>query len=86
MIERYQVYAAIDGERAYQDAGRGNAATDRLTVTVGEGIVLIEAYVDKARAAFAGPHPQGRAEALDIIRKVAALAVLTMEHNGAPRR
>lgn len=83
---RAEVYAAIDSERDYQDAQKGNAQTDRTTVTVGEGVLLMEAYLEKAKAAFAGPHPKGREDALSIIRKITALGVLTLEFNGAPPR
>jgi hypothetical protein len=81
---RSAVYAALDGERDYQDAGSGNAATDNVdSNTVAGALVLLDQYVQKAKAAYAGVHPAGRIEALSIIRKVTAIGVRAMEVNGA---
>jgi hypothetical protein len=87
MATRKEVYDAIDTERDYQDKGLGNAETDRPGILpVGEGILLLEEYANKARVAWSGPHPSGREEALRIIRKVAAIAVRTLEDHGVEKR
>lgn len=81
---RADVYAAIDGERNFQDACQGNAARDNVDDNrdLGSLILLIDTYVGKTKAAFAGQHPAGKQEALDQLRKVAALAVHAMERHG----
>lgn len=87
MIERSEVYAAIDSERAYQDAQKGNAVSDLpRTYSTAEWLNVIATYVRKAQDAWSGPHPTGREESLQVMRKIAALAVVCMEQNGAPRR
>lgn len=81
---REKVYEALDGERAYQDNRNGNAARPKINDNraLGDLILLMDVYVGKAKAAFAGPHPAGRTEALHAIRKVAALGVLAKELHG----
>ena len=88
MKTRNEVYAAIDSERNYQDARRGNSARTDLDDNrdLGSMILLIEEYLGKTRTAFSGPHPAGKAAAVEQLRKVAALAVLAMEYHGAPLR
>jgi hypothetical protein len=85
---RSEVYAAIDGERNYADQCMGSSARADVhdNRDLGSMILLIEAYVDKAKEAFAGPHPAGREAALHQIRKAAALAVGCMEYHGALKR
>lgn len=85
---RSEVYAAIDGERAYQDARRGNSARANVDDNrdLGSMLTLIDVYVGKAKDGFSGPSPAGRETALHQLRKVAALAVLAMEYHGAPTR
>ena len=89
---RTQVYEAIDSERDYQDRMEGNAkggdAPENPEAGMGlhKGVVLMQAYMDKLVAACALPFPQCRDESLNILRKVVALGVKTMEQNGAPRR
>lgn len=83
---RHQIFAAIDGELDFQDAGKGNSETDRTTTTVGDGVALIQAYANRAIVDFSGIHPAGREAALHTIRKIAALCVRTMIENGAPIR
>lgn len=77
-------FNAIDGERAYQDNRSGNSARAKTedNRSLGDLILLTDVYVGKAKAAFAGPHPTGKVEALNQLRKVAALGVLAMELHG----
>lgn len=88
MPNRSEVYAAIDSERNYQDARKGNSARENIDDNrdLGSMILLVDAYLGKAKASFAGPSPEGRTAALHDLRKVAALAVLAMEYHGAYAR
>lgn len=82
---RADVYAAIDSERAYQNAlgpERRDARENRFTV--GEWLVMMKTYVDKALVAWTD-NP-GTDAAVNAIRKVAAIGVGAMEEHGAPRR
>lgn len=81
---RETAFKAIDGERAYQENRAGNSARTKVddNRSLGDLILLTDVYVGKAKAGFAGPHPAGKIEALNQIRKVAALAVLIMELHG----
>lgn len=89
---RNKIYDVIDGERDYQDAGKGNAAphpegkrsaSDGLSL--GEGILCMERILDEARAAWY-KGPEGQTLAMPFIRKTAAVAVQLMEHFGAVPR
>lgn len=84
---RSMVYAAIDSERNYQDAGAGNAArhpNQPKSMTPGEHILCMEKCLADARDAWY--KPDGGTACLDFIRKVTALGVQCMEHHGAPPR
>ena len=86
---RIDAYLAIDTERDYQNAGAGNARRDppserTAPLTLGESILVIEKLLGDA--CFAWYTPGGRADALDHIRKIAAVAVACMETHGAPKR
>jgi hypothetical protein len=86
MTDRSEVYSVIDGERAYQDGGKGNAKRhDGMPkMTPGEFLLCMEKCLADARDAWY--KPDGGKNALPFIRKVAALGVQAMEHYGAPRR
>lgn len=84
---RADVYAAVDSERDYQDAGRGNAKRHdnaKPEMTPGEYILCMEKCLSDAREAWY--HPDGGANCLPFIRKVTALGVSAMELYGAPLR
>ena len=92
MISRQQVYEAIDSERNYQDKiwAENNPInplhpTDPRPLAIGEEILLLEEYVLKARFVWS---KESRPEigALDDMRKIAAIAVRSMETWGAPKR
>jgi len=92
MIPRSEVYAAIDSERDYQDRvwAENNPAnpthpTDPRPLSIGEDILLIEEYARRARAKWTG-ELRPEIGALDIIRKIAGIAVRCMETHGAPKR
>jgi hypothetical protein len=85
--ERSAVYAAIDTERDYQDARwpQQNAPDAPNPLTIGEFILLLEEYVEKARVEWAmEKKPEQRT--LHFIRKAAGIAVNCMEQHGAPKR
>ncbi len=83
MPYRSEVYAVIDGERDYQDAGRGNAKRHD-GMTPGEFILCMEKCLQDARVAWYAPN--GGVACLDHVRKVSALGVQCMEVHGAPAR
>lgn len=83
---RQEVYAAIDTERQYQDAGVGNAKRHEAMppMTPGEHILCIEKVLNDAREAWY--KPDGGVHCLPHLRKAAALSVQCMERYGAPIR
>lgn len=86
-MSRENVYAAVDSERDYQDAGRGNAKrhdNEDPQMRPGEYILCIERCLVRARETWY--HPDGGVKCLEDIRKVTALGVAMMELYGAPPR
>ncbi len=88
-MNRADVYRLIDGERSYQDQ-KWNADT---TISGGtHGIeawyVFIEDYINEAKHILARlPKQIGDVRAMEIMRKVAAMAVCAMEqHDTLPRQ
>lgn len=88
MTTRAEVYAAIDGERTYQDS-RWNAetTTSEGKHTFEEWIVYIEDYLAEAKHVLSR-HPAQTAQptVANIMRKVATMCVACMEQHGAPKR
>lgn len=80
-MKRGKVFGVITGERMYQDAQQENGRFEKVVHTVGEELLLMKRYLDKAIAKYADNF--GDAPALHGIRKVAALAVRCMENHGA---
>ncbi len=81
MILRSEVYAAIDGERSFQD----EVWPDGDSQSLGEFILMLESYVSQAREQWrAVAEPEINAH--HSMRKIAAIAVQCMEKHGAPRR
>ena len=91
-VKRTEVYAAIDSERDYQmqtwptslDPGEDEPKDNPHTV--GEDILLMEEYIERARKAWTEVYDSSDMEALHMIRKVAGIAVRCMENHGAPKR
>lgn len=83
-IIRRLAFDAINSERAYQEhmfTKEGyHTATDR---SLDEFILYIKQYADEAGALTTHGDEE---EALNFVRKVAALCVGCMEKHGAPRR
>lgn len=86
MASRQEVYAALDSERAYQDAGKGNALRHEgmPAMTPGEYLLCMEKCLSDARTVWYAP--DGGNKCLEHVRKVAALGVAVMELYGAPKR
>lgn len=85
---REEVYAAIDGEREYQDQKWGNTKSSNEPGdgerTVDEFALYISVYADKLRM-LAGEFADPQAK-LNIIRKVGTLCVNAMEQHGVVER
>jgi hypothetical protein len=86
MTARSEVYKAIDTERDYQDAKWGPTESAGLH-SITEFLVFIRDYTEEAlhiesRESMRTADPK----ALEIMRKVAGLAVACMEQHGAPER
>ncbi len=80
---RDEVYAAIDGERDYQNS-LGPNRTDSAFHTVGDYITMLASYQRKLEDAWT--LNAGTQEALRVMRKIAGIAVHCMEDHGAPKR
>lgn len=87
-MERQEVYAAIEGERSYQDS-RWNVGTTPTEGkhTVTEWLAYIADYVREGmtQVTRAGD-PEASQAALNTIRKITGLGVACMEQHGAPLR
>ena len=84
-LTRQKVYEIIDGERAYQDSlGAERREPREFTHTVGEFLTMLRVYARRADSAWTD-NP-GDTAALDVVRKIAGIAVRCMEEHGAPPR
>ncbi len=78
---RDDAFKAVREEREYQDQAWDDVRT------VGEYLVFMRHYLGKAEAALTeNPYPQAEFESLDEIRKIAALGLAALEHNGVVHR
>ncbi len=82
-MTRTQVYELIDGERDYQD-NLPSSRTDGVDRTVGDYITMLQYYNQKLIEAWT-MNP-GNEQALDVMRKVAGIAVHCMEDWGSTPR
>ena len=91
MTPRYLVYAAIDSEREYQVRKAEEVSgpgTGEHRHSIEEYALYIDDYVRELKTQLSrtwtadGTVP----DALHTVRKIAALAVVCMEQNGAPKR
>jgi hypothetical protein len=88
-MSRQDVYAVIDGERAYQDSRWGGSASNGRPGagerTLDEYCLYIVGYADDLK--HIASHEPDPIKKLEFVRKVAALCVACMEEHGAvPRR
>ncbi len=82
-MNRSIVYDLIDGERDYQDS-LPSTRTDGASRSVGDYITMLQHYQTLLIAAWT--NNPGDLQALDVMRKVAGIAVHCMEDHGAPAR
>lgn len=80
-LPRTEVYKALDGERAYQDAKWNTANRRKPTECY---LLYMKAILDEAIQDIS--HNAGDIGALDKLRKVTALGVACFEDNGVPFR
>ncbi len=80
-LPRTEVYRAIDGERAYQDAKWDTTNRRKPTEAY---LTYMKSYLDEAFYEIS--HTAGDTGALDKLRKVVALGVACFEDNGVPLR
>ncbi len=78
------VIDAINGELAYQSTLQGSGRADAVEHGVAGQLVTLSVYTNEAMVAWA-KHP-GDDDALDALRKVAAIAVRALEQYGCPKR
>jgi hypothetical protein len=84
-MERSDVYKLIDGERDYQDSlGPDRREPRETSHSVGAYVTMLSAYTHKAVLAWT--ENPGDRSALDVVRKIAGIAVRCMEEHGAPPR
>lgn len=81
-MDRSNVYKLIDGEREYQNSRPPRPKSDSET-SVAEWLNYMQHHMLVATEAVYFLDEQ---EALESIRKIAALAVACMEHNDTPAR
>lgn len=82
-LTRKEVYEVIDTERNYQD-NLGPDRTNHQPHTVGNYITMLQHY--QGQLVTAWTLNAGDEKALDIMRKIAGIAVHCMEVHGAPKR
>ncbi len=87
-VTREQVYKAIDSERDYQDSKWGSTLSGGRPGngfrTTDEYVAYIVGYTNEL--VQVASHFGDETAKLNVVRKVAGLAVACMEQNGAPQR
>lgn len=83
MPNREHVYIVIDTEREYQDK-LGSERTDGTDHTVGDYVTMMQHYQNELVRAWT--LNAGDDAALEVMRKIAGIAVHCMEDHGAPVR
>jgi hypothetical protein len=88
MLNREEVYKALDSERDYQDLRWNEKTTStKGKHSVAEFVLFMEDYLAEARKFLSrNPEPEASELALANVRKIAAMGVACMEQNGAPMR
>lgn len=79
-----EVIAAINGELAYQATLPEQGRSDNRETTVEGQLVTLQTYT--RRAVDAWTTNRGDEQALDALRKVAAIAIRALLKHGCPRR
>ncbi len=83
--KREAAYDAIDSERAYQDGLWPSHVDQQTPLTPGEELLLLEEYLAAAREVWVGER-RPEVKTLNVIRKIAGIAVRCLETHGAPPR
>jgi hypothetical protein len=88
MTSRHEVYAAIDGERLYQDTRWNPETTPSNGIhPVGSWLTFIRSYLREAEDILSrNADPKASEGALDILRKIVGMGVACMEQNGVVHR
>ena len=81
-MERNDVYKMIDGERNHQDT-RWHGEIPDSEKSVAEWLTYIEIHLNKAKTSV---YNLDKIEALNELRKIAALSVCALEVHGCPPR
>lgn len=85
MTSRAEVYAALDGERAYQR--KWEKSESRGQHSLSEWFAYMEDYIAEAKHILAREMQQDDyPKVTHILRKVTAMGVAAMEQHGAQRR
>lgn len=79
-FSREEVYTAVDSERSYQETLTRNDVTDQRPL---EQLALIETIIQRAKAEW---YDNPGAFNMNYMRKIAGVAVRSMEQWGAPKR
>ncbi len=87
VMERSEVYEALDSERDYQDLQGANLARPDMkkVLTVGETLFAIQCILHEAEPVWykgSEPHPN----AMELLRKIGGLAVQAGENYGMFKR
>lgn len=77
-MERKKVYELIDGEREYQNNLPHHSTEADNEHSIADWVIYIEEHTFRAKLAI---YNMQYKEAMDEVRKVAALAVASMEHH-----
>lgn len=87
-MERLDVYKLIDEERSYQDKKWLSIPESRhANHSPEEWLVYIEDYTNEAKHILSREaYGVCEQKAMDIMRKIAAMAVCAIEQHGAPAR
>lgn len=83
-MDRTEVYKIVDTERDYQEKLRKAGRFEDVIHTVGEEVLMISEYADKARKAWVDNF--GNEYGLELVRKIAGMCVRCMENHGASPR
>lgn len=81
-MKREDVYKLIDGERGYQDSKPPRPEGDAVT-PVSAWLIYIHEHLKRANIAI---YTLNKQDALEQVRKIAALAVACMEYNNTKER
>lgn len=84
-ISRTEIFKILEEERDFQDKMRPSTHHEG-NASIPAHLLLIQEYLHRAISSWTNYRGMAEVEALDELRKVAALAIRCMEQNGAVRR